>query len=592
MAGRRKQASVRHPSRRESDPSTGGALRSESERHEPHELPGESDPHGLLALSDPLFRSTDGSEILRMAMAHVGALGPYRLEAGYLVTGDGIVRVSRVSARESEGGEAVDRQVRELAEADGPVAFPKQLWGWAFGLRGFGRLLGYLVVSSRLRPGEQDQLLITRLMRLTAAALSLAAAQHREHDNARELDRLRGERATTSQQLDSLRSELHQQRIVHETLADVAAQGGGEDAITHALHDLTGLPVVAEDRFGNLRSWAGPGRPDSYPAPPAERQQEMLRQAAIGPGPVRVKDRLIALARPRGEVLGLLAVVDPDGTADARTLFALEHAVRSLALELTHLHNLAEAELRLRRQLVDDLLEGTDEASAYARSEAVGHDLHQAHHVIVVNWPGRAADDAFTQAVERAAAAVGVRALATRRGGRVVLLTEVKPNGDALHAALARELGTRAGAIGVSRRCESPASIPPGYQEALRALEVRRQSRERDGATFFDDLGLYRILGPGSDRRELEVFVREWLGRLIDYDTEHGTQLVETLSQYFDCGGNYDETATALTVHRSTLRYRLQRIREIGDRDLADVDTRLSLQVATRVWKIMLGGRG
>ncbi|MFG2660147.1 PucR family transcriptional regulator [Streptomyces sp. NPDC048425] len=571
MAGRRKQALFDHG------------------QQEAHQLPGDSDPHGLLALSGPLFRSTDGGAILRMAMAQVSGLGPFRLEAGYLLTGD---RIVRVPSRESEGGEAVDRRVRELVEADGPVVFPTRVWGWAFGLRGFGRLLGYLVVSSRLRPSAQDHLLITRLIRLTSAALSLAAAGHRQRDDAREMDRLRSERATETQRVDTLRSELRQQRIVHDTLADVAAQGGGEDAITHALYQLTGLPAVAEDRFGNLRSWAGPGRPDDYPAPPAERQQEMLRQAAIRSGPVRVKDRLIALACPGGEVLGVLAVVDPDGTADERTLFALEHAVRSLAQELTHLRSLAEAELRLRRQLVDDLLEGTDEASAYARSDAVGHDLHQVQHVIVVNWRGRAADDSFTRAVERAAATVGVRALVTRRGGRVVLLTEVKPNGDALHAALAREFGTHAGAIGVSRPCESPASIPRRYQEAVRALEVRRQSRERDGATFFDDLGLFRILGPGSDRRELEAFVREWLGGLIDYDTQHGTQLVETLSRYFDCGGNYDETAAALTVHRSTLRYRLQRIREIGGRDLADVDTRLSLQVATRVWKIILGGRG
>lgn len=67
---------------------------------------------------------------------------------------------------------------------------------------------------------------------------------------------------------------------------------------------------------------------------------------------------------------------------------------------------------------------------------------------------------------------------------------------------------------------------------------------------------------------------------------------METLTRYFDWGGNYDDAAVALTVHRSTLRYRLQRIREISDRDLADVDTRLNLQVATRVWKIILcGGR-
>jgi DNA-binding PucR family transcriptional regulator len=171
------------------------------------------------------------------------------------------------------------------------------------------------------------------------------------------------------------------------------------------------------------------------------------------------------------------------------------------------------------------------------------------------------------------------------------VLTEARPDDNAVHAALAHELGTPDGAIGVSTRCDSPGGVPRCYLEALRALEVRQNSRQRSGTTFFDDLGLYRILRPGNDLRELEGFVREWLGQLIDYDARHDTELVETLSRYFDCGGNYDDAAAALTVHRSTLRYRLQRIREISDRDLADVDTRLDLQVATRVWKIILGGR-
>ncbi|GHE81992.1 hypothetical protein GCM10014715_42070 [Streptomyces spiralis] len=48
--------------------------------------------------------------------------------------------------------------------------------------------------------------------------------------------------------------------------------------------------------------------------------------------------------------------------------------------------------------------------------------------------------------------------------------------------------------------------------------------------------------------------------------------MVETLSRYFDCGGNYDETADSLAVHRSTLRYRLQRIRDISGHDLAAAD--------------------
>ncbi|MFF7970155.1 helix-turn-helix domain-containing protein [Streptomyces sp. NPDC007905] len=549
---------------------------------------GAADPHGLLALSHALFDGADEREILKAALAHVTALGPYHAEAGLLSNDD-----SLVGATGSADGVEVEVQLQKLEQTDGPVILPERPWCWAFGLRSSAGVLGHLVVSSRFPPGEQDHFLLSTLVQLTAAALSLASARRRQRDDARELSMLRSQRAAVLGQLDALRTEIQQQRIVHEAFARVAVLGGDEDALTQALYALTGLPALVEDRFGNLRSWAGPGRPTPYPVPVTACREEMLREVALETGPVRVKGRLIALARPRGEVLGVLALVDPDGTADAHTVFALDHAVRSLSLELTHLRNLAEVELRLHRELANDLLEGADEASAYARCDAVGHDLHRPHYVMVVHRRGRAADESLSRPIERAAAALNLRPLTTRRGEDcVVLLTETRPNGDTLHAALERESGRRSWSVGVSARCDSPGSIPRCYQEALRALEVRQHSREQDGTTFFDDLGLYRILGPGNDLHELEAFVREWLGLLIDYDKRHGTDMVQTLAQYFDCGGNYDETAAALTVHRSTLRYRLQRIREIGGRDLADVDTRLNLQVATRVWKIMLGEPG
>ena len=547
------------------------------------------DPHGLLMLSRTLFTCTEQSEIVRLAMRHVSALGPYHAEAGYLATSDG---VSRLPGQDAAAPTVVDARLKELGGADGSVSLPERSWAWAFGLRGAGGPLGYIVVSSHTEPGEQGHFLLSTLVELTSAALSLAATRAPHHDNAGELSQIRAERDTALRQLDTLRSELHLQKTVDETLGRVAASGGGEEAITQALHELTGLPALIEDRFGNLRSWAGPGRPDPYPLRSSAYQQEMLRRVAREEGPVRVKDRLITLVRPRGELLGVLALEDPGATADEHTLFALEHAQRSLAQELLHMRELTEVELRLRRQLIDDLLEGTDEASAYARAEALGHDLRRPHYVVVVHWPDSAADDSLTRAVEKATVTTATRPLITRRGDRVVLLTRARPDGDALHAVLAHELGRPDGAIGVSTRCDSPEGFPRCYQEALRALEVRQNSHQRSGATFFDDLGLYRILGPGNDLRELEGFVREWLGQLIDYDTEHDTDLVETLSCYFDCGGHYDDAAAALTVHRSTLRYRLQRIREISGLDLTDVETRLNLQVATRVWKIILGGRG
>ncbi|MFF3364193.1 PucR family transcriptional regulator [Streptomyces misionensis] len=593
MVGSRAHNPYRRRSDREGSLPRGSAGRHPwAARKEPRPLaptPADHAPHELMALSRALFDTPDEGEILRLAMDHVAAAGPYSAEAGYLKVDGDLVPSPRNGQTHAP---AVDCRVRDLAGQDGPVTVPGRPWGRALGLRGLERLHGYLVVTSRSRPTEAEYSLLVTLVRHTAAALSVAFAHRRQREDALELHRLREECTALQRQLIFVAAELGYQRAVHALMADVAASGGGAEAITRALHGLTGLPALVEDRFGRLRSWTGPSRPEPYPEPDPVRQDEMLHAVAREVGPVRIKDRLITLVRPHGEILGVLALVDARDEADEHTVLALEHAATSLALELAHLRNLAEVELRLHRELVDDLLAGADEASAYARSEAVGHDLHRSHYVVVVQWSDRTADDSFAQAVGRAASGVGMRSLLTRRSDHVVLVADDRPHARALYEALARETGTRSGTIGVSARCDSLDDIPHRYQEAQRALEVRRHSRERYGTTFFDELGLYRILGPGSDYRELETFVHEWLGQLIDYDSRHHAAMVETLSRYFDCGGNYDETAESLAIHRSTLRYRLQRIRDISGHDLANVEDRLNLQVATRVWKIVLGGPG
>jgi DNA-binding PucR family transcriptional regulator len=121
----------------------------------------------------------------------------------------------------------------------------------------------------------------------------------------------------------------------------------------------------------------------------------------------------------------------------------------------------------------------------------------------------------------------------------------------------------------------------------MQALGIREESASPHGATSFDALGLYRILDVRHNRATVENFLRQWLGPLLDYDDQHHSQLVRTLFEYLEHGGHYDNAAAALVIHRSTLRYRLTRIREVAGLDLTDVDTRLNLQVATRAWQLL-----
>lgn len=90
-----------------------------------------------------------------------------------------------------------------------------------------------------------------------------------------------------------------------------------------------------------------------------------------------------------------------------------------------------------------------------------------------------------------------------------------------------------------------------------------------------------------DDLSEIEKFVQEWLGRLIDYDAARGTQLVLTLSEYLDHDGGYNATAAVLSVHRNTLKYRLRRIGEVSGHDLGMPDTLFHLQLATRAWRTL-----
>jgi sugar diacid utilization regulator len=364
--------------------------------------------------------------------------------------------------------------------------------------------------------------------------------------------------------------------------------GEGQDGIANAVHELTGLPVAVEDRHGNLGAWAGPDCPDPYPKDTPRRREEMLRRALREEKPIREGDRLIAIASPRADVVGVLALIDPAGTAGDEAHVALEHGATVLAMELARLRSLAETELRVRRDLVEELLSGTDEDSAFARAHALGYDLARPHRVLVVEGGRRNRDEeAFFHTVRRAARDTGVGSLLVARHGAVVVLADGDQPWDTFRAAVLAELGGGRCRVGVGDVCERPRDFPRSYRQAQLALKIQGAARSEDRATTFEELGVYRMLCEVEDASTVEHFVHRWLGPLLDYDARKHAELVGTLSQYLECGGSYEATAAALSVHRSTLKYRLQRIREISGHDLGDPDTHFNLHLATRAWQTL-----
>jgi sugar diacid utilization regulator len=527
----------------------------------------------LLVISLLMTESVSEDQILELAASSAPGLGKWRVE-GYSFAG-GQWRPGGDYANSVPSGLA--RQLAALGGGGGKVDLPGRGWAWAYPLRGVGGPLGHLVASCDCEPSAEARFLIQVVAQQTGVAVSNARLHARERATAAEL-------AAANTALAETVTSLRRSMDIHERLTRVAVSGEGQPGIARAVHELTGMAVAIEDRYGNLSAWAGPGRPDPYPKESFAKREHLLRRLMRDTKPVRDGERLIMLASPRTDVIGILALIDPGRRADSADLVAMEHGATVLSMELARLRGIADTELRLRRDLVHDLLAGTDDESALTRAEALAYDLRRPHRVVIVEGRGRArAHDALLNAVRRAMRQVREAGLCETWSGNVAIVTGGPIDWEQLSRTIMADLGSRCH-LGVGGTCARPSELPRSLREAGLALRLQKNLLHGTGVCEYPKLGIFRMLAAIPDLSDVEAFVREWLGSLIDYDARRKAELVHTLAQYLEHGGNYDATAAELSVHKSTLKYRLQRIRELTGLELNDPDVHFNLQLATRAW--------
>jgi sugar diacid utilization regulator len=444
-------------------------------------------------------------------------------------------------------------------------------------MHSIGGHLGYLVVSADDVPDPAERFLLGALAQQTAAAFA-AARQPTARAFGRPLAAVSG---SGGQHLaaESLRrsraSELMTDAVIH----------GGMPEMARAASSLTSKPVAIVDQFGHLQDGAAEGRQqvewDYVPMP----SFEDLSAAANAGQSIRLRQTLIAAAADGTEVLGGVLMPDAAGTADPFVTYVVERSAALLRGELCHRRELERLQTRLRGDFVLELLNGLDNEEAYRRAALLGHDLQLPHRAVVIRCD-ELAHPWIDSALRRAIRPPG-HPLVGHRTDLVVAIVPDEMEAHELHEALKLIRPHMTSSVGVGGRILQPSQSGRSYTEALRALRVREHSKVPDGTTSFADLGLYQILEERERGGAVDDFIQRWLGSLIGYDSHRQVGLVNTLAHFLDCGGNYDLTAQSLLIHRSTLRYRLRRIRDVAGVDLTDVETRLNLHVATRAWRVL-----
>ncbi|MFH8222007.1 helix-turn-helix domain-containing protein [Streptomyces sp. NPDC018057] len=374
---------------------------------------------------------------------------------------------------------------------------------------------------------------------------------------------------------------------VHDRLAELVLRGGG-------VHDVAAaVSQVLQDGTVEFSEAA---------AAPADALEASRAEGHA----VRHGDDWVAAVTAGGELLGALVLrghrgLDP---VDQRTL---ERAAMVTSLLLLARRSAAEAEQRVRGELLDDLLDARDRDPRLLRERAtrLHADLDATYVVLAARLDTPAADADQEADFRRRLWSAASHLAATRHGlaaacdGGTVLLLPLQRGATATDLArrTARHLGTavhEAVTVGASAPVDDLAAHPgtatAAYAEAQRSLEaLRLLGRTGDGAAA-EDFGFLGLLLAGE--RDVAGFVDRTIGRVTAYDDRRGTDLVRTLEAYFACGMSPVRTKDELHVHVNTVAQRLERVGRLLGEDWQTPARLLEIQLALRLHRLSSPARG
>jgi PucR family transcriptional regulator, purine catabolism regulatory protein len=354
------------------------------------------------------------------------------------------------------------------------------------------------------------------------------------------------------EQLEQLTRSL----AVHERLADAVIQGRGLQALLAIVCNHLDCSLALVDEGGQVVSERHGRRRTSF--------EDALELPVVAGGEVATL-RAAREGRPFEEYDKLV----------------LHHGQTALAFELSRRRAVSAAELRLAGDLLEDLEgERLDDRETGRRMAAFGLEPAESYAALLAAPRNGQSGEQVRREVAEELDRRRVRYLSTARRDRAAFLVEAASEEEILGLA---ETIVKAGPharVGVGR---------PALGRALgRSLLEARAALDSAGGEVasYRDLGSLELLLSLPDAA-LEAFVDRVLGPVAD-----SGRLLESLAALLDSGCRWSDAAEQLGVHRHTLRYRMERLREQTGRHPDDPEERMELWLAVKARQALAARNG
>lgn len=132
---------------------------------------------------------------------------------------------------------------------------------------------------------------------------------------------------------------------------------------------------------------------------------------------------------------------------------------------------------------------------------------------------------------------------------------------------------------GVGKCYEGVNTLGKSFKQAVEAINLGAKLFVNHRVySYFEDF-IYYLLYDGLSYTQLNELYDDSLSKLARYDIASNSELVETLKCYFECRYRAKDTAQKLHLHRNTLAYRLDKIKDILECDFEDMKTNARIQM-------------
>lgn len=304
------------------------------------------------------------------------------------------------------------------------------------------------------------------------------------------------------------------------------------------------------------------------------------------------KERAIQVG---SRVLGYLVITREPDDQDGFAHMCLDQAVTVLAIELTIRQSMEIQREREQEAFLIDLFSGTSGQEDLLRYRAkqlgIPHGLHQYVMVIRPQSPGES-EAQKRDLLEGLLMDIRKQGKFTRMG--VLVNDEIAVICVTTQSSVAGQREETARFLqkwsqvhcGIGSIRERLVDLRESYQEAKRALDIGKRVKPQQSTIHFHDVLVEDMLQDVADHPSLTALTGMLIEPLAHYDKEYGTELLPTLEVFLRSGGNTKRVAEELYIHRNSVLYRLERIREILNIDWNEAETRSRLDLVMRAWKM------